>query len=286
MFVTNLDPTNRFKYEGKLSGINMVTGIDAGIAFTTGNIHGIMAFYTTSGYSLGKINKHHNENAANGYMQDKNDFKNIEVTFYMKLVESLSNDCIRLKCRTGKQIGVQNCEGCGIGFELFFDGKCRPFKERRLGDSITYGMMDDSVGDIEGKWIGVKMCFYNTFYNQNVKYELYLDTELDNNWRRYCQIVDDSTGILGGGGILCEGSMSQAITWGGPIIYLSWRNVSDPNGIIFKNISIREIDPNIPTVEKVVPPLFDIISIPTAPPSDDSMWSFPIKMVDTWTDPP
>jgi hypothetical protein len=218
-------------------------------------------------------------------MQDKNDFKNVEVTFYMKLVEALSNDCIRLKCRTGKQIGTQNCEGCGIGFEIFYDGTCRPFKERRMGDSLTYGMMEDMVGDIEGKWIGVKMCFYNTFYDQQVKYELYLDTELSNSWKKYCQLVDDGTGMIAGSGSLCGGSTSQPITWGGPIIYLSWRNVADPNGIIFKNFSIREIDVNIPTIEVVVPRLFDQISVPTAPPSTADMWNFPEKLIDTWTDP-
>jgi hypothetical protein len=264
----------------------MVTGIDEGIAFTSGNAKGILAFYTTSGYSLGKINKNHSENSANGYMQDRNDFRNVEVTFYVKVVEALSNDCIRLKCRTGKQIGVQNCEGCGIGFELYYDGTCRPFKERRMGDSLTYGMLEDSVGDIEGKWIGVKMCFFNTFFDQNVKYELYLDTELSNNWRKYCQLVDDGTGMLAGGGMLCDGLMSQPITWGGPIIFLSWGNISDPNGIIFKNISIREIDVNLPTIEPIVPMLFDVISVPTAPPSDDSMWNFPEKLIDTWSDPP
>ena len=223
---------------------------------------------------------------ANGYMQDKNDFKNIEITFYMKLVESLSNDRIRVKLRTGKQIGVQNCEGCGVGFELYYDGKCRAFKERRLGDSLTYGPMINTIGDIENKWIGIKMCFFNTSRDENVKYELYLDTELSNAWKKYYQIVDDGNGTIGGNGIICEGTDSQPITWGGPIIYISWRNVSDPNGIILKNISIREIDVNIPTIEVVEPRLFDQISIPTAPPSDDSMWNFTQKTTDTWTDPP
>ena len=264
----------------------MVTGIDAGIAFAVGNSNGVLSFHTTSGYSLGKVNKNHSENAANGYMQDKNDFKNVEVTFYVKLVNALSNDRIKLKVRTGKQIGRQNCEGCGIGFELFYDGKCRAFKERRLGDSLSYGRMEDTIGDIEGKWIGVKMCFYNTRFNEHVKYELYLDTELSNSWKKYYQVVDNGTGPIAGNGILCGGIPNQPITWGGPIVYLSWRNVADPNGIIFKNISIREIDINIPTIEKIEPIYYDLISVPTAPPSDDSMWSFPIKLVDTWTDPP
>jgi hypothetical protein len=268
LFITSIEETTRFKYEGMLKGITSIEGIDAGIAFESGNAFGSLAFFTTSGYSLGKNNKNHSENVANGYMQDKNDFKNVEITFYAKLVESLSNDFLQVKVRTGRQIGNQNCEGCGVGFEISYDGKCRAFKDRRTGDARSYSMMEDTIGDIEGKWIGFKFCFYNSQDDTKVKYELYLDTELSNSWKKYCQEVDDGTGSLGGDGALCNGIVGQPITFGGPIVFISYRNVVDPYGFIFKNLSIREIDPYTPVIEREEPRLYDQISVPTAPPAD------------------
>lgn len=268
LFITSIEETTRFKYEGALSGITSIEGIDAGIAFQSGNSLGSLAFFTTSGYSLGKNNPNHSENVANGYMQDKNDFRNVEITWYMKLVEALSNDFIQIKARTGRQLGSQNCEGCGVGFEFYYNGKCRPFKDRRTSDARSYGKTYDTIGDIEGKWIGIKMCFFNTASDSKVKYELYLDTELSNSWKRYIQEVDDGTGTLGGSGALCNGIVGQPITFGGPIIFMNYRNVVDPYGIIFKNISIREIDPDIPVIEREEPRLYDQITIPTAPPAD------------------
>lgn len=268
LFITSIEETTRFKYEGMLSGITSIEGIDAGIAFQLGNAFGSLAFFTTSGYSLGKNNKDHSENVANGYMQDKNDFKNVEITFYAKLVESLSNDFLQIKVRTGRQLGNQNCEGCGVGFEFYYDGKCRPFKDRRTSDARTYGKMIDTIGDIEGKWVGFKFCFFNTSDDTNVKYELYLDTELSNSWKRYIQEVDNGTGSLGGAGSICNGIPGQPITFGGPIVFINYRNVIDPYGFIFKNISIREIDPDSPVIEQEEPKLYDQISIPTAPAAD------------------
>ncbi len=268
LFITSVQETTRFKYEGLLSGITSIEGVDEGIAFESGNALGSLVFFTTSGYSLGKSNKNHSENVANGYMQDKNDFRNVEITFYMKLVESLSNDFIQVKVRTGRQIGNQNCEGCGVGFELYYDGKCRPFKDRRTSDARSYGRLVDTIGDIEGKWIGVKMCFYNTAFDTQVKYELYLDTELSNSWKRYIQEVDNGTGSLGGNGTLCDGIVGQPITFGGPLAFINYRNVVDPYGIIFKNISLREVSPDIPVIEQEEPILYDQISVPVAEPSD------------------
>jgi hypothetical protein len=268
LFITSIEETTRFKYEGSLTGITSIEGIDAGIAFLSGNDFGSLAFFTTSGYSLGKNNKNHSENVANGYMQDKNDFKNLEMTFYVKVVESLSNDFIQVKARTGRQLGNQNCEGCGVGFEFYYDGKCRPFKDRRTSDARTYGKMIDTIGDIEGKWIGVKMCFFNTASDSKVKYELYLDTELANSWKKYIQEVDDGTGTLGGAGALCDGVVGQPILFGGPIVFITFRNITDPYGIIFKNISLREIDPKLDVIEKEEPILYDQISVPVAEPAD------------------
>ena len=280
LFINSVEETTRFKYEGLLSGLTAIEGIDSGIAFSDGNEFGSLAFFTTSGYSLGKNNKDHSENVANGYMQDKNDFRNVEITFYMKLVESLSNDFIQIKARTGRQLGVQNCEGAGVGFELYYDGKCRPFKDRRTSDGRSYGKMIETIGDLEGKWIGIKMCFFNTSDDTKVKYELYLDTELSNAWKRYIQEVDDGTGSLGGRGALCNGIVGQPITFGGPIVFFNYRNVVDPYGIIFKSISIREIDPLLPVIEREEPRLYDQITVPTAPPAD----KFRPNADDTWTE--
>lgn len=237
--------TKRFSMKNELAGIhfNLTEG---GISFDSGNRNGALHIKTTSGYVSGKINKNHTENATNGYMQDKNDWKNTEITYYFKLIGSQSNDVISTRVRGGNdEFDVNSCEACGVGIQLGYDGKIRGFKARR-NDMYSFTDWQDGIGDLEGRWIGYKAVFYNVGEdNKGVKYELYLDTDQSGVFRKYFEATDMGIGKLGGVGSVCGGIEGQPITFGGPIIVINWKNVTDPDGIVFKNFSVREIDHTI-----------------------------------------
>ena len=208
------------------------------IGFTGGNQNGKIVIYNSSGYSSGKINRNHSQNATNGFMQDAKDWKNVEATGYIKVTRALSNDQFSIKIRGG---ALNGCEGCGIGVELGYDGNYRPFKVRRYADEYSYGGWNSGIGDIQNRWIGYKLIVYNV--QGGVKYEFYLDTNNSNSWRKVFETIDNGSSQLSGGQSACGGNAGQPITWGGPLIFVEWQNIGDPDGILLRQLSFREIDP-------------------------------------------
>lgn len=252
IFITKPVLNSRFSSGGLLKDIH---DSDGAIAFTSGNNIGKLKFKTTSGYASGKVNKNHSECAANGFMQDAKDFRNVEFSCSLFLVNSNSAGFFRTHLRGGEHIGIRNCESSAIGIDLGFDGRIRAMKSRRYNDVSSYSNWKPGIGDLEGRWIGYKVVVYNVHDNKGVMYRLYLDTNNDSNWVKYFELVDDGTGILGGNGSVCDGVIGQPVTWGGPIVWFTWVGATDPDGVKIKNISIREIDatgvggsPSIPAV--------------------------------------
>lgn len=222
-------------------GDTAVSGSYDHIGFTGGNRNGVLAFYTTSGYRAGAINKNHKECAANGFMQDEKDFRQTEISCYVKLNKSNGNGQFLAKVRGGAETGVGNCEGCGVGIALGYDGRYRFVKQRRYNDVISYSPWQNGIGDIQGKWIGFKAIFFNV--SNGVKYQFFLDTNESNAWKKVYETTDNGQGSLGGEGAVCGGMTGQPITWGGPLAFLSWNLANDPDGIELKKISLREINP-------------------------------------------
>lgn len=249
--------TNRVSLAGALEGIHQID-VNAGtIGFLKGNNNAKLKFRTTSGYSSGKINKNHGENHANGFMQDAKDFRNFEFSTYIYLVNSTGNGYFRIHGRGGEHYGRLNLESTAVGIDIGFDGRIRAFKTRRYPDVNNFTPWANGIGDLEGRWVGIKAIFYNVNDNEAVKYLLYMDVGLNNKWEKFFEIVDDGKGILGGAGSIGNGSIGQPITFGGPLVFFEWFASSDPDGVLLQNISLREIDatlvggsPSIPTSQQ------------------------------------
>lgn len=236
IFITKAETSNYFKMAGGLRGIGYVESENDAIGFLEGNSNGRLYVYTSSGYNYGLINRNHNENSVNLFMQDTKDWFQVEASGYLKLRDSLSNDNFCIKVRGGQHDGNSDPAGCGIGVQLGYDGRLRAVKERQHPDDISFGEWQGGIGDIEGRWIGYKLVVYNVNSNQNVKIELYLDILADNVWEKYFEIVDNGFGRMGRG-------PGDIINYGGPVITLEYANAADPYGMVFKNLSFREIDP-------------------------------------------
>jgi hypothetical protein len=212
-----------------------------------------MHVFTSTGYNQSKIATYdHTELEDKGYMQSPNDWKNIEMTGYVKLNDFDSNDeKFQWFNRggihyTSTEPNAQPCEGVGYKGNLFYSGHVRFAKEQwHVSYEFTEKEEVEAVADssIEGKWIGYKYVVYNIEQNNNnpktvVKMENWLDLDNDGkNWIKVDEYLDD--GGWGDKGEECRGLSDQIITWGGPVATFRWDNARD---VDFKNLSVREIE--------------------------------------------
>ena len=204
-----------------------------------------MGVFTSAGFDPEKINTlNHNKIALAGYMQSPNDWRDVEITGYVKL-NSGNNDNFVWYARGGRHTGYgspQGCEGVAYKGGLFYDGSMRWEKEQWHTGGYVFGEFGKSIGPIKGKWIGLKVIMYNIVQNDKtaVKLELWTDKNNNNNWIKAAEKIDK--GRWGNTGSECGGKPDQIITWGGPIAAYRWDGATD---VEIKKFSVREIVPHL-----------------------------------------
>jgi len=203
-----------------------------------------MNVYTSTGYDGDDIpTLDHSDIAAKGYMLRPNDWKNFEMTQYVKVNTSPSDDNFSPYGRGGRHTGggaPEGCEGSSMKGDVFFSGKVRFAKEQWHVSYVFTSLKTLSTGSIEDKWTGIKFIVYNFVQNNKVvvKTELWLDTNNNGNFVKVDEIIDN--GGWGTEGTECGGAPDQIISWGGPITTFRWDTATD---VDFKNLSVREIIP-------------------------------------------
>ena len=204
-----------------------------------------MTVYTSTGYDGDDIpTLDHSEIATNGYMLRPNDWKNFEMTQYVNVNTSPSDDNFSPNGRGGRHTLADTppagCEGSSMKGDVFFSGKVRFAKEQWHVSYVFTSLKTLSTGSIEDKWIGIKFIVYNFVQNNEVvvKTELWLDTNNSGNFVKVDERVD--SGGWGTEGTECGGAPDQIISWGGPITTFRWDTATD---VDFKNLSVREITP-------------------------------------------
>ena len=204
-----------------------------------------MGVFTSSGFHPEQINTlDHHKIALVGYMQSPNDWKNVEITGYVKL-NSGSNDNFVWYARGGRHTGYgapQGCEGVAYKGGLFYDGSTRWEKEQWHTGGYVFGQLGKNIGSINGKWVGLKVIMYNILQNDKaaVKLELWVDKDNNNKWIKATERIDK--GGWGNNGRECGGEPDQIITWGGPIAAFRWDGATD---VDIKDFSVREIVPQL-----------------------------------------
>ena len=210
-----------------------------------------MNILTNDDYDKNKIETFdHSKLAEKGFMQSQRDWKNIEITGYIKLNKfdiDKENGEFQWYNRGGRHTLGKPCEGVGYKGNLFFDGKTRFAKEQW---HVSYDFVDKRDGsekDLKKKWIGYKYIVYNIENKKNgqtfVKLENWIDDDSgsnlsQSNWKKVNEYVDN--GDWGKEGKECSGKKDQIITWGGPVATFRWDHATD---VDFKFLSVREIDP-------------------------------------------
>src|SRR6186713_2469322 len=204
-----------------------------------------MGVFTSSGFNPEKIDTlDHNKIAMAGYMQSPNDWRDVEITGYVKL-NSGNNDNFVWYARGARHTGFgapAGCEGTAYKGDLFYDGNTRWTKEQWHAGGYAFGEFGENIGPISGKWVGFKVIMYNAVEKDKpvVKLELWVDKNNNNNWIKANEKTDK--GGWGNAGRECGGKGDQIITWGGPIAAFRWDGATD---VDIKKFSVREIAPHI-----------------------------------------
>jgi len=200
--------------------------------------------FTSSGYHHELITTLNQQQlAAKGYMQSPNDWKNIEMTGYVKFNKGDTSDGFTWYARGGHHTGAgfpQGCEGTSIKEELDFAGTTR-FEKEQWHVHYVFTPHKPATDPIQGKWVGYKAIMYNIVQNgiTALKEEIWLDPNDNGNWEKVNEFTD--AGGFGDQGQVCGGKSDQIITWGGPIATFRWDKTTD---VDIKDFSVREIQPS------------------------------------------
>jgi hypothetical protein len=205
-----------------------------------------MDVFSPDGYSPEKIETFdHSEFEKKGFMQSEKDWKNVEITGYIKLNHysiPLDEGKFTWYNRGGHHTASNPCEGVGYKGSVYFSGDVK-FSKEQWHVSYFFTDIRKGEGSIKDKWIGYKFITYNIQDVENpsdilVKMESWLDVNNDGNWIKVDDYID--SGEWGKTGKKCDGKKDQIITWGGPITTFRWDKADD---VDFKNLSVREIEP-------------------------------------------
>jgi hypothetical protein len=228
-----------------------VTASDGGF---TGSGTTNLSIMTSSRYKQSEAEQDHDRCKAQGFISNRYDWRDVEITG--KMLFKYAGDGARCSffARTGDI--TRPCEGTGYGAVFTPDGMVSCELRQWYPGGVT--KLDEahaSAGDIEGKWIGFKICVFNNPTDSHVNVEVWID-ELDNNqFHRMCSVTDTGMGELGE---RCSTNINEIITWGGPLVTFAMDGedvvtdvidaetgeyVVEKTQVQIKNLSVREIDP-------------------------------------------
>ncbi|HXT83134.1 MAG TPA: carbohydrate-binding protein [Verrucomicrobiae bacterium] len=205
---------------------------------------------TTSGYNTSKITINEQKLEKRGYMQSHNDWKNVEMTGYAKLISTTGSNFASTnggwtwEARGARHVGdipPDVCYGTSYNAHILWGtGDVRWEKEQWHAHIISTNYQSSPATSL-GKFIGFKAIMYNIKLQDGktgVNLEIWVDPNNDNVWNKVYQLVD--SGGWGDAGQECGGKPDQIITWGGPLAIFRWDEATD---VDIKDFSVREIQP-------------------------------------------
>jgi hypothetical protein len=189
-----------------------------------------------------------------GFVGTINDWRNVEVTAYFKLIQAVSDSSyLQFTVRGGPHHSNSSpCHG-GIGLcvSLTADGHVIIDKELEHPEASSGARTPDPViANFKDKWIGMKSVVYNKV-NGNPYIEFYLDRFANNTWElvrfpgegdeKIDGKEDDGNWFLDPGDHNgCGGADNEKIIWGGSGVIFKIQGI---NCLHLKRVSVREILP-------------------------------------------
>jgi hypothetical protein len=190
-----------------------------------------------------------------GYMQDSDDWKNVELTMFVKLNSFSGSTYFSPYARSGwhshdTAANGENleCEGTGVKPRIYADGQVAEVKEMWHSEGYAVRDRHDATDNLQGRWIGIKAIIHDVPQSDGsvgVKQELWISESGDpgelGNWRKVVDGTDTGGWGTIGDDINCGSARpDQPILWGGPVVTFRWDNADD---VDFKWFSVREIEP-------------------------------------------
>ncbi|ATB30570.1 carbohydrate-binding protein [Melittangium boletus DSM 14713] len=200
-----------------------------------------LSVFTSTGYDSKRIPTYDPDVlTSRGYMQAANDWKNVEMTGFVKVNAAKDmSDNFAWYARGGRHNDSLACEGSSYKGSLHYDGRVRWQKEA-WHVSYEQTAYKPGTSSLKGRWVGFKSIMRNTTANGRpaVKLELWLNENADKvTWKKVYDYTD--SGQMGGDTRHCGGAVNgMPLLWGGPIATFRWDSTSD---VDFKWLSVREI---------------------------------------------
>lgn len=181
-----------------------------------------------------------------GRLQGSEEWKNVEMTGYAKIVPSNNpNDSLVWSIRGGRHNSTVPCEGTALKGGIDVNGTVSWVKEIWHTGGYTNKRAETQVTEpIIGRWIGWKVVVYNMNNDTSVKMESYLDNRANNRWVKVTDLVDNGGWYANEPDLLfyaanCGKAKDHIIINGGPLAIFR----SDNMTWNFRDLSVREIQP-------------------------------------------
>jgi hypothetical protein len=239
------NPTNPDDGQFDRNGAQITKNADGSWHLKPGTTR-MLAFTKSSGFPSDEVRSSlptydYSRLAQTGYFYKPTDWKNIEITIYVKVLStSGGGDEISLVSRSVRH-STNVHEGCGgSSYHNNIDFTNGKFKFKKEMWHVNYDIKPYSgitIGSTMNKWIGFKGIVYN-LPDGSVKLESYVDKDNNNNWQKATELVDK--GNWGDDMTHCDARTNgAAITWGSPM------TIFKSNGVTydFKKFSVRQIVP-------------------------------------------
>lgn len=208
---------------------------------------------TSTGFSVGAVasDVDHGVLASQGFMLAPNDWRDVEMTAYVRFVGGDQTLAISMQCRGANENGIHNCAATKYLTEIGYDGRQRFGKKQWNVSQINKDWTDlsvlkDNLAAIPQGWFGIKFIVYNVGIgtdnpsgNYGVRLETWLDYDNNNQWVKVAETIDSGSW---GNTDNCGDNVNpdQIISWGGPLAVFNFYNLGE---IRFKLLSVRSISP-------------------------------------------
>ncbi len=149
------------KSDGRFNPQDMITkNPDGSWKLTSNKVR--MYVYTTNGFNPNQFTSVSGQSkvAARGFMSSSQDWRDVEITGYVKLNSFTHNDNFVWFSRGGKHTESDHCQGSAYKGNLFYLGETQFSKEQW---HVSYAKSPTTIAasPLKGKWIGFKFVMYN-----------------------------------------------------------------------------------------------------------------------------
>jgi hypothetical protein len=191
-----------------------------------------------------KIGKHEDIRMIVTTPSSYDEWKNVEVTGYVKVISSQSkNSSLEWSARGAVYNGSNPCADTGIGGGLYVNGT--PFWQKTVyHDAHTNKISETSVTyPLIGRWIGWKVVLFNIRNDTAVRMISYIDDKDNGTWTKISDSIDNGKWYVHTlnnkiYATKCKRTANYEVTNPGDVVSFS----SEDMIWNFKNLSVREIE--------------------------------------------